>query len=107
MQVDVGLGLALLKLLAAHHILKGIRQPACIEHFLDAIHGRRASKRHANAAARQLSNRIHGARVNQSLVVTRTLMRPLVPTGQCFLASEVPFTGALKPIDQHMQEELM
>ena len=34
-------------------------------------------------------------------------MRPLVPTGQRFLASEVPFTGALKPIDQHMQEELM
>ena len=34
-------------------------------------------------------------------------MRPLVPTGQRFLASEMPLTGALKPIDQHMQEELM
>ena len=34
-------------------------------------------------------------------------MRPLVPTGQRLLASEVSLTGALKPIDQHMQEELM
>ena len=107
MQVDVGLGLALLKLLAAHHILKGIRQPARIEHFLDTNHGRRAGKRHANAAARQLSNRIHGAWVNQSLIVARTLMSPFVPTGQRFLASEMPLTGTLKPIDQHMQEELM
>ena len=107
MQVDVGLGLALLKLLATHHILKGIRQPARVEHFLDTIHGRRAGKRHANAAARQLSNRIHGAWVNQSLIVARTFMRPLIPTGQRFLASKMPLTGTLKPIDQHAEKELM
>lgn len=34
-------------------------------------------------------------------------MRPLIPTGQRFLTSEMPLTGALKPIDQQMQEELM
>ena len=78
-----------------------------MEHLFDADHGRRTRQRHTDAAARQLSNRINGTRVDQSLIVARALMRPLVPTGQRFLASEMPPTGALKPIDQHMQEELM
>ena len=34
-------------------------------------------------------------------------MRPLIPTGQRLLASKMPLTGTLKPIDQHAEKELM
>ena len=89
MEVDLGIRLALVELLAAGDELERTGEPAHLEHVQDVVHRGGRGERHADPAVLELGDRLADTGIKQGGVVGGMLLRPRVITGLGLLDAQL------------------